>query len=273
MVIEKPTSEKPSVNNPLEQFVLLAKGAKGAAAAELIKQVLEAPGVYVFGELLDMPNIKELEETQFKNYYDLLQIFAHGTYATYLQHKDSLPPLNDAQKKKLQHLSIVSLATKMNCIPYSLLLKEVDIQQVRDLEDLIIDAIYADIIRGKLDQKNSYLEVDFAIGRDFKEEDLNTMIETLQEWCDSCESVLSAVDAQITRANAEKAKYIKHKQALETEITELKKNFKMQNEEAEDMIQPERLQGNIDKLKPKSKQPKISRSCGKFMPRTDLVRK
>lgn len=51
--------EKPS-GNPLEQFVLLSKTAKGAAAVELIKQVLEAPGVYVFGELLDMPNIKEV---------------------------------------------------------------------------------------------------------------------------------------------------------------------------------------------------------------------
>lgn len=46
--------------NPLEQFVLLAKSAKGAAASTLISQVLDAPGVYVFGELLDMPNIQEV---------------------------------------------------------------------------------------------------------------------------------------------------------------------------------------------------------------------
>lgn len=44
----------------LEQFVLLSKTAKGAAAAELITRALEAPGVYVFGELLDSPNIKEV---------------------------------------------------------------------------------------------------------------------------------------------------------------------------------------------------------------------
>lgn len=273
MVIEKNTSEKPSVNNPLEQFVLLAKGAKGAAATELIKQVLEAPGVYVFGELLDMPNIKELETGQFQNYYELLQIFAHGTYKSYLENRDKLPPLSDAQKKKLQHLTIVSLATKMNCIPYSVLLNEVDIKHVRDLEDLIIDAIYADIIRGKLDQKNSYLEVDFAIGRDFKEEDLNTMIETLQEWCDSCESVLAAVDIQIVHANTEKAKYITHKQLIENQVAELKKNFKNQSEEVDDIMRPERLQENVDKVKPKSKQPKIARGSGKFMPRTDFARK
>ena len=47
-------------SNPLEQFVLLAKTAKGAAAVELVKQAVEAQGVYVFGELLDMPNIQEV---------------------------------------------------------------------------------------------------------------------------------------------------------------------------------------------------------------------
>ena len=47
-------------SNPLEQFVLLAKTAKGAAAVELVRQALEAPHVYVFGELLDMPNMQEV---------------------------------------------------------------------------------------------------------------------------------------------------------------------------------------------------------------------
>jgi len=44
----------------LEQFLLLAKTAKGQAAVKLITQALEAPGVYVFGELLDSPNVKEV---------------------------------------------------------------------------------------------------------------------------------------------------------------------------------------------------------------------
>lgn len=48
-------------HNPVEQFVLLAKSAKGAACLELIKQVLEVPGVHVFGELLVMPNIVEVD--------------------------------------------------------------------------------------------------------------------------------------------------------------------------------------------------------------------
>ena len=37
--------------SPLEAYVLLANGAKGAAAVGLVQQVLEASTVYVFGEL------------------------------------------------------------------------------------------------------------------------------------------------------------------------------------------------------------------------------
>lgn len=57
LLIDDTETKKPIAHNPLEQFVLLAKGAKGAGCAELIKNVLEAPGVYVFSELLAQPNI------------------------------------------------------------------------------------------------------------------------------------------------------------------------------------------------------------------------
>ncbi|XP_044734439.1 COP9 signalosome complex subunit 7b isoform X2 [Chrysoperla carnea] len=226
MVAEKPAGT--SSNNPLEQFVLLAKSAKGAACVELIKQVLEAPGVHVFGELLDMPNIAELQNGPNSIYFDTLNLFAYGTYKEYLASKDKLLELTPVQIKKLQHLTIVTLATKNKCIPYSLLLKELDIKNVRDLEDLIIEAIYADIIHGKLDQKNSQLEVDYAIGRDIRPADVGIIISTLQEWCDSCEAVLSCVETQIHRANAEKNRKNKHKEAIELEIQNIKKSLKTQ---------------------------------------------
>lgn len=141
-------------------------------------------------------------------------------------------------KKKLQHLTIVSMAIKCKCIPYSSLLEELDIKNVRDLEDLIIEAIYAgespfpcvlcfyfiprhfaDIIHGKLDQKNKQLEVDNAIGRDIQPGDVSQIVNTLQEWCDSCETVLACIEEQIRRANSEKQKRIKHKDAVDKEVS------------------------------------------------------
>lgn len=67
----------------LEQFLLLAKTAKGPAVCELIKQTLEAPGVYVFGELLETECVKELASGTHANYVQLLEIFAFGTYRDY----------------------------------------------------------------------------------------------------------------------------------------------------------------------------------------------
>uniref|UniRef100_A0A8C5VYU3 Uncharacterized protein n=1 Tax=Microcebus murinus TaxID=30608 RepID=A0A8C5VYU3_MICMU len=45
--------QKPS-SNLLEQFILPAEGTSGSALT-----VLEAPGVYVFGELLELANVQD----------------------------------------------------------------------------------------------------------------------------------------------------------------------------------------------------------------------
>ena len=111
-----------TTSSPLETYVLLANGAKGAAAVNLVQQVLEAPGVYVFGELLDHANILDLESNSStpnaKGYYDLLTLFAYGNYNDYLSSEDKLPPLSEAMRKKLRLLTIASMATKEKTIKY-----------------------------------------------------------------------------------------------------------------------------------------------------------
>lgn len=49
-----------STHHRLETFLLLSKSAKGVAVATLIKDVLSAPNVYVFTELLEVPNVVEV---------------------------------------------------------------------------------------------------------------------------------------------------------------------------------------------------------------------
>lgn len=99
-----------------------------------------------------------------------------------------------------------------------MLLDELDIKNVRDLEDLIIEAIYADIIHGKLDQKNSQLEVDYAIGRDIRAGDISVIVNCLQNWSSACENLLVCVESQIHRANAEKNKSIQRKTDIDQEV-------------------------------------------------------
>jgi len=49
-----------SFSAKLEPFLLMGKSLKGAAAAKLIQDATTAPGVFVFAELLELPNIQEV---------------------------------------------------------------------------------------------------------------------------------------------------------------------------------------------------------------------
>jgi len=124
----------------LQQFQILAKTAKGKAAAALVQQALSHPNVFVFGELLDAPNIQQLEEEN-KPVLDLLKIFAYGTYPEY-KATPGLPELTVAQANKLKKLTIVSLSHEKKVITYAELLQKLEIKSLRELEDLIIDCIY-----------------------------------------------------------------------------------------------------------------------------------
>lgn len=87
---------------------------------------------------------------------------------TYTEHSALLPKLTAAQEVKLKHLSIVSLASQSRVLPYPLLLETLSVPSARQLEDLIIEAIYADVIDGRLDQKHARFEVDSCMGRDVR---------------------------------------------------------------------------------------------------------
>ncbi|KAJ2997843.1 COP9 signalosome complex subunit 7b [Globomyces sp. JEL0801] len=127
----------------IETFLILAKTAKGAAMVALINDVLAASDIYQFGELLDCPNVQALKDSDLHSHYMALYHFAYGNLTTY--YKDpSLPKLNDIQLRKLKQLTLVALAER----------KDLDIPNVRQLEDIIIASIYSNIIQGKLDQKN-----------------------------------------------------------------------------------------------------------------------
>ena len=43
----------------LQSFLALAKGARGRAAAAVIADATAAPGLFAFGELLDVAGVKE----------------------------------------------------------------------------------------------------------------------------------------------------------------------------------------------------------------------
>lgn len=86
------------------------------------------------------------------------------------------------------------------------------------LKKCILNFCILDIIHGKLDQRNRQLEVDYAIGRDIRPNDIGKISATLKEWCNSCETVLNCLEEQIVRANANKAQILRHKENIDQEV-------------------------------------------------------
>lgn len=244
-------SQEKAIEKPLQQFVVQAQKAIGQELIEVIKQALDCVDTFVFAELLQCPNVIALENTPYVPYLHLLRIFSQGTYLDYLNKKQHLPELSISQKKKLQYLTIVTLANKMKRIPYDILLKELNVNNVRDLEDLIIEAIYSNVVTGELNQESDYLEVDWTVGRDVGPSEIDSMIDTLQQWCDSCENVLSTVQARIVDANRTKQDVLKHRATVENEIANVKKAIRTQ-------IQDEEM--SVDTSGPTKKSIKATRS-------------
>ena len=51
-------------------------------------------------------------------------------------------------------ITIADMASKDKDIGYDTLMSTLDIKDLRELEDLIIDCIYNELLKGKLDQMN-----------------------------------------------------------------------------------------------------------------------
>lgn len=219
----------------LQPFCLLAKSAKGKALTAIIEQALNSPNVYVFGELLQSPNVIALESTEHKPHLELLRIFAYGTYQDYKK-SQNLPPLSPQMLTKLKQLTIVSLSAEHKVIPYTVLLQQLDISNLRELEDLVIECIYQELIKGKLDQKYQQLEIDFAIGRDITPVQLEHMMAVLGKWVQRSETLLKTIEEKVEYAKEMHSQHRAERLDFEQRLDVVKSTIKASTEV--DMFHP-----------------------------------
>lgn len=205
-------------NPAIERFRIMSKGLKGQALVAMIKQALSSPSIHVFGEILSLPNVKDLKNhPQYAPVYNALALFAYDTLSNY-QHPAIHPELDACAYRKLQLLTIVALANQQKVIKYDKLFEEVKVSNVRELEDLIIDAIYSGLIKAKMDQKARVLQVHSAVSRDIRPEDLPHMEQVLRNWSINCQSVLSSLELQVEKTRMNLVRTYQHKVNLENEI-------------------------------------------------------
>jgi len=199
---------------------------------------------------------------QYSSYYQLLQLFAFGNYKDYKS--ETYPELTPQMVNKLRHLTIISLANKSKIISYDQLLEELGLDNLRELENLIIDVIYLNIIKGKMDQQNKWFEIDSTISRDIKEEQLENIISVLTDWCNNCDNVLADIEQQIHRANGFKADHIKNKQELDNQIASIEKSIRNSNQELDYALDGVNLAPNLSSPRESSHSMKPKKSLQRY---------
>lgn len=150
-----------------------------------------------------------------------LNLFAYDSYSVYKQSPSKYIDLNHSMTRKLRMISIAETASKESkTLYYKDLMKMLDVKEIRELEDLIIEAIYADLMKGKLDQMNQRLVVEYTYGRDVHAEKVPEMIQTLVQWEKQLAKTQELMEKQSEDCN--KALVINHNkgQKLEKEIAE-----------------------------------------------------
>lgn len=215
-----------------QQFLLLAKSVRGSAAVELTNRIFEHEDIFGFDEFLRLEVFVNSLKQDHPEYLSTLQLFAYGTLKDYETNRTNFIPLTSLARRKLQLLTLASLAAHARILSYKILLQQLEIQSIRDLEDLIIDAIYAQVIRGKLDQLNHLLYIEYAIARDVNDQSLQQMEDVLDKWCNNCSSLLNVLKAEAQKANNEKKKKTEEQEKYDKEMLSMLKIIDIQGQEA-----------------------------------------
>ncbi|GFP90535.1 cop9 signalosome complex subunit 7 [Phtheirospermum japonicum] len=127
----------------IDYFVKQASNLKGSALSNVVVEATSHPSLFAFSEILSVPNVLELEGTENSVLLDLLRIFAHGTWSEYKGVASCLPQLVPDQVLKLKQLTVLTLAETSKVFPYDTLMQELDVTNVRELEDFLInDCMY-----------------------------------------------------------------------------------------------------------------------------------
>ncbi|XP_017612588.1 COP9 signalosome complex subunit 7-like isoform X1 [Gossypium arboreum] len=227
----------------IDHFVKQVSAQKGSALGSVFVEATSHPSLFAFSEILAVPTVAELEGTDNSVHLEMLRLFAHGTWSDYKRNSCKFPQLVPDQVLKLKQLTVLTLAETKKVLSYDQLMLELDVTNVRELEDFLInDCMYAGLVRGKLDQLRRYFEVQFAAGRDLRPGQLGSMIQTLSNWLATSDNLLVTIQDKIKWADTMSELDKKHRKELEDRVMEVKKAVSVKYDSA--------ILGSIEKLKP-----------------------
>jgi COP9 signalosome complex subunit 7 len=133
-----------------------------------------------------------------------------------------LPKLNAAQTLKLRQLSFLTLARHPSDLTYEKLLGALGLETNRELEDLVISAIYAGLVSATLDPYHKRVAVSsISPLRDLEPNSIPAMLTTLNLWSSRCVSTLADLEKQIASIKADAQKRFKEEQEWAAHVEKL----------------------------------------------------
>lgn len=99
-----------------------------------------------------------------------------------MKNKAKYIDLKPNQMNKLKLLTLADEAAKSPIVSYQTLMNSIGINDVRMLEDLLIDCLQLGLLKGKLDQRDRRLMVESTFGRDVSANEVQNMLKSLKDW-------------------------------------------------------------------------------------------
>lgn len=175
---------------------------------DLIKRAISNKTIFGFAEFYEPLRLKQQQGLQLSpqalQWLDILQIFTYGTWHDYVVLRDdtmvdSFPDLDPAQIKKLRQLTLVTLASKTKSLSYDDIKVALQLEE-EQIEPMIIDTIYAELLDGRIDTKNREVDVLRVAGRDATAERIQEIQEILKDWDSFAVNLLQKTQKDINEA-------------------------------------------------------------------------
>eukprot|EP00163_Fabomonas_tropica_P028940 TRINITY_DN6022_c0_g1_i1.p1 TRINITY_DN6022_c0_g1~~TRINITY_DN6022_c0_g1_i1.p1 ORF type:complete len:226 (+),score=45.76 TRINITY_DN6022_c0_g1_i1:116-793(+) len=185
----------------------------------------------------------QLKSTEHAPAVTLLEVFAYGTYQDYLQQHSngSVPSITDDAARKLKQLSILSYAQKERTLDYTFLLTALGLENVRALEDLIIDGMYHGLMKGKLDQKAGQFVVHSVMGRDVRSDQIKGLLDQLSAWASTTDQLLQGMQDKVGYIAQAAVEREKEQKQLQEDYEKVKGSLRQHPRRDADMMDTEFL--------------------------------
>lgn len=185
-----------------------------------IHSSLSSDHQFVFSTLLE--EVRHSAPTS--SYVPLLEIYSYGTYSDYVKISATLPKLSDIELTKLRILTIAIEASASKTLMYSDLLPKLGLASIKELEALLIQAVYSDAIACKLDQAKQCVFIQHTIGHHVKPEHYSTLLTALSAWAETCDNSVSEIKGEVSSACLKKKQVMRQQEEFAKSVSEMKQS-------------------------------------------------